>query len=405
MRYFFILNIVCFCFTGFSQLVGLESLNIKDSNAIFFNSTYDVHSTSVQNSFNSTIFRGGEITEADKTNILAKHKNLNRVGRELKGELIFSNLTSDFFKLKDYSWMYAVGYNSIFSGNYTKDLVNLALNGNATSLGDTMNFGGSSFQQMTYQTFGVGIQDKKTKSYLSLNVVNLQSHFNGRLDGDFYSSADTASLYLKVDGNLASTYKSKMSNGIGVALNFVLNIQIPLFINRNASFQLKISDFGVVRMNPLAQTKVDTVINFSGFEVSDLLGLQQVSLDKNKWMDTLNVKQDTISSWKMLPLMMQFSKILVSDSLAKYQTFFGVRSYPTLSYFPKIFAGVDYKINAHLFSGLQLSYGGFGGFRAGFYARIERKNMHLFVGSEDIYGLVSKNGFGQQVNLRLICGF
>lgn len=405
MRYFFFTIIVCFWFTGFSQLVGLESLNIKDSNSISFNSNYDVHSNSVQNSFNSKIFRGGEITEADKTSILAKHKNLNRIGREMKGELIFSNFTTDFFKLKDYSWMYSIGYNSIFSGNYTKDILNLALNGNATNLGDTMNFGNSTFQQMTYQTLGVGIQDKKTKSYLSLNVVNLQSHFYGRLDGDLFTSADTTSIYLKAKGDLVSSYKSKMSNGLGVALNFVLNIQVPLFINRSACFQLKVSDFGVVKMNPLAQTKVDTVINYNGFEINDLLRMQQLSMDKNKWMDTLNVKQDTISSWKMLPVMLQFSKILLTDSLAKYQTFFGVKSYPTLSYFPKIFAGIDYKINAHLFSGLQLSYGGFGGFRAGLYARIERKNMHLFVGSEDIYGLLSKNGFGQQVNLRLICGF
>jgi hypothetical protein len=405
MKFTILTLVLSFSFNVFCQLIGLENLSFKDSNALFFNANYDVHSTSVPNNIYSKIFNGGEITNEDKDLFLKKQVQLNRIGSELKSELIFSNLSSDFFKFKQYSWLYSVSYQSIFTGNYGKDLANLALNGNAQTLGDSLNFGPSRFQQMTYQTFGIGIQDKQTRSYLSLNLVNLQSYFNGQLDGDFFSSADSSSLYLRANGNLSSTHSSRFNKGLGVSVNFVLNIQVPLFVNRNACFQLKISDFGVVRMNSVAQTKMDTAFTFNGFEVNDLLNLQQLSLDQKKWMDTLNIVQDTISKWEMLPVMLQFSKVLLTDSLARYQTFFGIKSYPTLSYFPKIFAGIDYKLKPHFFSGLQLSYGGLGRFRAGLYLRLERERFNLFLGSEDVYGLVSKKGFGQQINLRMICRF
>lgn len=405
MRKFFIFFYVLISHSSFTQLLGLEALYLQDSNRLSLYANYDVHSTSIQNEINSKFFLGGTISDDDKINIMDKQKAFNRIGRELKSEVIFSNLSSTFFNLKSYSWMYAMSYQSIFSGNYSQDLLMLALNGNATTLGDTMNFGNTNMQQMTYQSFGVGIQDKKTRSYLSLHVVNLQSHFVGKLDGVFFTSADTSSIYLKTDGKLARTYRANLSNGLGLKLDLVLNINVPLFVNRNACFQLKISDFGFVKMSPLVQFKVDTTLNYDGFELNDLFRLQQLSIDQPTWMDTLNVKQDTLSQWAMLPVMLQFSKILVTDPLAKYQTFFGVRAYPSLSYFPKLFAGIDYKMNSYLFSGLQFSYGGFGGFRAGLYARMERKKMQLFVGSEDVFGLLSKKGFGQQVNLRLVCGF
>jgi hypothetical protein len=390
---------------GNCQVVGFEKITSKDSLRIDFSALYDVHSTAIRNEISRKLFRGGEITDENKTTILNQHKKLNRMGQEIRGDFSFVNLKSTVFKTKKYAWMYNIGYHSMFSGNYSKDMMQLALYGNSQSLGDTLHFNGSKFQHINYQFAGIGLMDKMSKSYLTLNVVNLQTQFAANLDGDFYSSSDSSSVYLRTNGDLNTTYKSKISNGIGLSLNFTLNIKVPLFEHKNTYFQIKVLDFGVVRMNSVNSYKVDTTLNYNGFDVNDLLHFQQVSLDKNIWMDTLNVKNDTLAKWAVLPVMLQFSKIIVFDSTARFQTFFGVKTYPSLSYFPKFFAGVDLKLNKYIFSGISLTYGGFGGFRAGIYTRIDYKKIAFHIGTEDFYGFVSKKGFGQNVNLRFLCEF
>jgi hypothetical protein len=405
MKYIYLIVSLCFFSKFYAQSMKFEPKISADSILFYFNNSYDVQTSSVNNELSSKIFRGGQINDQLKDENFDKHKELNRIGQEIRSELIFTNLKSDFFKNKNYSWIYNMGYNSIFSSNYSKDFVSLAMYGNSKTLGDSMSFNGSKFQNTNFQYFGAGIQDKKTRSYLTLNVVNLQNHFSANLDGDFYSSLDSTNLYINAIGDLSSTYRSKVSNEIGASINFCLNVEIPIFHNKNALFQLKVSDFGFARINSLSSFAIDTSLSFNGFEVSDLFRLNNSNLNNKNWMDTLNIKVDTASRWISLPVMLQFSKVLTNDSLSKIQTFFGLRAYPTLSYFPKFFGGVDFKLAKSFYSGVTLSYGGFGGFRAGTYIRIHTKHLFFNLGSEDVYGLVSKKGFGRNINLSLICNF
>jgi hypothetical protein len=85
----------------------------------------------------------------------------------------------------------------------------------------------------------------------------------------------------------------------------------------------------------------------------------------------------------------------------RLQGFFGVRLYTISTYAPLVFGGAHLRANSWLSIGLNASYGGFARFRTGFYAQSSFKSMTIALASEDVIGLVSNQGKGKSVVLRL----
>jgi hypothetical protein len=69
-----------------------------------------------------------------------------------------------------------------------------------------------------------------------------------------------------------------------------------------------------------------------------------------------------------------------------------------------IYAGAQIKVNTVSF-GVNVSYGGFTGFRAGYYSQFNFKKFNLGVGLEDVYGTLSKKGYGDSFIFRFRCAF
>ncbi len=371
-------------------------------------SSHDIQTSSINNTFSSKLIKGGLINDDLIQSNFDKHKTINHLGREFTNNLAVTiqNPFKKIEKLNSLDLLFEAGYSSIVSGVYSKDLFGLVFKGNQNYIGDTADFSGTNFQYIDFQNIGIGFSHKKTKSSFSINYVNVQNY----LLSDFsvatvFFAEDSSQIDLDLNGDLNSTYSQKFNKGSGVSLNFKANIEVPWKDDSKAFFQFQVQNFGFAKVENILRYRIDTTISYSGFNVDNLINLNTNYLENNLWQDTLNIKQDTISSWIMLPAMIQFGKVLNANSTYKLQSFFGIKMYPSLKYTPKIYAGIDYLISKNFHAGLSTSYGGFGNFRVGIYVNYASKKINFGIGTEDLYGLISKKGFGQAVNIRLNYAF
>jgi hypothetical protein len=390
-------------FLSFSVNAQLVLPTVLDSSeqkyALSLRSSHDIQASAIQQEFVSKFIRGGEISDAMIQSNLGNHKEINRLGREFTNELKFVS-PLPFLKTKEFNLLVECNYSSLFSANYSQDLFRLAFTGNQDFIGDTANFSGTNFKFIDFQTFGLGLSHKKTKSIISLNAVNVQNYLSSQIsDGELIFAGDSSALELNLAGDFNSTFSQKFNKGFGLALNFNLNISVPWKDESTAFFQFQVRNLGFAKVQQVNRIQLDTTLNYKGFTLEELVNFDQSVFEGSNWQDTLNVKQDTVSSFIFLPVMIQFGKVLKTDFDKKIQSFFGVKMYPSLNYVPKVYAGLDYKIKSRFHAGISAAYGGFGNLRAGIYANYASEKMNIGIGTEDFYGLISKKGFGQMVGI------
>lgn len=371
---------------------------------IGLNSSHDIQTTSISLKFANTLLKGGELTEDFTSKTLAKQNDINRIGREFSNELYFADYQFTPFKQNKYGLFAEIGYQSLSSGIYSQDLFEMVFKGNQNFIGDSAQFSGTGFKHYDFQNIGLGLIDKKTKSFLTLNFINLQNYAAGiATKGSYFMSPDSTEVDLALNAQSLNTYGTNFTKGMGIALNLTLNFEVPWRNEKTAIFQFKIKNFGAVKVNKLNSYEVDTNMAFSGFKFEDFLTNNSTDLSSISWLDTLNVRTDTISEMIVLPALIQFGKVLDKNFTGKTQSFFGIKLYPSLNYVPKLYLGFDYKATNEFHIGATGTYGGFGVLRVGVYANYQTKKLDFGFGTEDIYGLISKNGFGQMLHLKLIC--
>jgi hypothetical protein len=397
----FLFAVVLFVnFYSFSQLILPNYLDTNEQKVYFsVRSSHDIQSSSLQLNMVSKLFRGGTISDQMINANSLNHNEINRVGREFTNEIKFiSDLP--FLQLKNWNLLSEMNYNSLFSASYSGDLFNFVFKGNKNFIGDTARFSGTSFNYIDYQTFGLGLSHKKTKSNFSLNLINVQNYLSSDFsDAELIFAQDSTNMSVNLDGELNSTFTQKFNNGLGLALNFTLNVSVPWKDENTAFFQFQVRNLGFAKINQINRYQVDTLISFAGFTLDELINFDQSLFEGSKWQDTLNVRQDTLSKLIFLPAMIQFGKVLRTDCEQNFQSFFGVKLYPSLNYVPKIYAGMDYRFKNNFHTGISFAYGGFGNFRAGFYSNYQTSKLNFGFGTEDLYGLISKNGFGQMLSI------
>lgn len=390
-----------------AQISLPESVNpLETGTLVEFRGNYDAQSSSLNNGFNSLLLNGGVITTADVDAVFSKQKSLNRLGRDYSAGIFVAPMKMKFFGREDFSWAFEGSFHSFLSANFSDDAFGLTFYGNSRYLGDSAVLDGTYFQTMTWQSVGAGFMHKKTKSYFTLNVANVSNSYNGLLnEGHLYSAADSTQLNLGVDGTVDYTYKYNFSQGIGVSANFAVNYFVPRKDNENIIFQLKVQQLGAVYLPDVVRNSADTTIQYDGFTFKELLGMSGRDYSNFNWYDTLQVKVDTLSVWKLLPTCIQISKILNTGLNQRFQAFYGVKVYPFIKYIPKVYVGLDAKLYKNFRAGASAAYGGFGNFRMGLYANYSSDKWYAGIGTEDVYGLLSKSGFGKMFNFRLVCVF
>lgn len=399
---------VCVSIAGRSQLLNpIQFDTTRIDHELIFNAGADYFSTSIYRDFGSKLVFGGVITNDLKANTFGHHNSINRVGLDLQSEIEFRNYAVNLFGNEKWGYLIKAGYYTIGSAAYSKDLFGMAFYGNEAYLDTTAEFSGSTVKYMSFQKIGFGVISKSRKSSITLNLVNVSNAFTGEVTtGELKQNADGSLVELTLDGSFKSTQSTSFSAGIGAAIDFDFKLPFNWIQGRKAFLQFQLKNLGVAYMHQgMQQYSADSTYNYSGFTVDQLVNNQTLYGDDFSLTDSLQIDSKRVKNWVALPILFQAGKIIDEHYTGKLQSFFGVRLYPTMLYSPLLYIGANYRPVSWVDLGFSGSFGGFGGFRTGFYSSFKTKFLHIGIGTEDVIGWVSKRGLGQSLNLRLRCKF
>jgi hypothetical protein len=363
-------------------------------------------STSVQNSFSRKWLFGGEITDEIKENTLEEHSLYNQIGGGYRLNIQYRSDQVLLDKHPNLGWMINVSNETHFSSEYAQGIFGLMFFGNERYLGTEANLSNSVGSFVDYITIGGGIHNKKTKSFVTLNVVLPRTYVDfSTNEGTLFTSENGDQIDLLLQGRLSRSSSPAYFQGLGGAISFDYNLPFgdPVGNNFSGTFRLSARNLGVYKLHKVDRTTVDAYTEFNGFSVEDLRTLFDDETASNPALsDSLNVIESTGSLWKLIPGFIQVGKVVEKNNDNKLQSFFGIRMYTSFLYRPLIYVGADYRPIENISFGAQGTYGGYGSFRLGMYANYSAERFSVGLGSEDLLGLILKNQFGQSLVLRLL---
>lgn len=396
------LGLVLLAGTSFAQEV-LPTVydTLIRSQEVIVSGVGEYSSTAIPNSFSSYFIRGGEIPDDEIDATLAGHQQLNRIGAWVQPELIYNNYNIRIFKKKEWGMQVKAGMLITGAGRYTDGLFGLAFDGNERYLGSTADLSNSVFRLVQAQKVGFGLIDVKSKSSVTLNVYGIRNYFSGYLNESWLQQDSSGSMaQLMLNGSVESAMSTTYFKGIGVGFdaNFIFKVRAG---DRPSFVQFQVQNLGVGFITtPVARYEMDTTLNYSGFEVADLVGDETVFNDGTKWDEEIGLKRDTVQSAVIaLPFTIQIAKIIDEHNTKLVQSFFGVKVYGQSGAIPLVFAGAQLRPADWFRFGASLSYGGYTGLRGGLYVQAVWDQFNVGLSTNNIVGMVSKSGYGQAYSL------
>jgi len=404
MRIIMLCLAVCIHFGLFAQniLPMVYDTNLR-SQEFVLSGGVDLSTTAIKNSLTRYFIRGGEIPEDVRQNSFDNHSSRDRVGAVIQPELTYINYNIKPFKSKDWGIQVKAGMNLVASGRYTQGLFGLTFLGNEQFLGSTVDLSNTNFSLFSGHKLGFGIIDAKTKSSVTLNVHGITSYANGYLDtANFYQSADGYDATINLSGSFETTSRSTYYKGIGVGIDadFILPIQMA---GKTSFIQFQVQNLGVGFLTDKRITySMDTSIQFSGFQINDLVGDNALLNQDRDVLDAIGLQRDTVTAKPIaLPFSIQIGKIVDEHKTQLLQSFFGMRMIYQKGSIPLLYAGMQVRATDYLRFGISGSYGGFAKFRAGLYCQAVFPKFNLGISTTNLIGIVAKSGLGQAYSLHL----
>ncbi len=376
--------------------------SLLQSNHLLVNGNLDVTGTSMRKEFVNTLAFGGTIDSEMKNRTLKSTHANNRIGAFGSGELTYVSGASSLFKSGKYSWLVKAGYYVVGNVNYTKDAFKLTFYGNSYLGADTANLTGTRISGMQFQKAGFGFYHKKTGSSLTLNVVNVQNQFGGYIrKGELSQDVNMDSISLRLNGDMTYSKGKEFSKGLGFAVDFDFYLKVP-WLKDSATFQFTVQNLGAAYMFK-SQTRYspDSTYRYSGFTLDQIKNSGNLFGDDFSLLDSLNVEKKQVKRWVMVPAYIQIMKLVDLASAKKLQSFFGIRFYPTIGIVPTGFVGLFYRFVPRVSVSANAAFGGSSIVRGGLMLGYHGDKVGIQLGTDDIYGLVSKRGFGQSALIRL----
>lgn len=376
--------------------------SLLETNRLNFSGNFDVTGTSMRKEFLNTLAFGGYIDSEMKDRTMKAHRANNRVGAFISGDISYVSGATSLFKSGKYSWLVKAGYYVVGNVNYTKDAFKMTFYGNSYLGADTANLTGTRISGMQFQKAGFGFYHRKTGSSLTLNLVNVQNQYGGYIrNGKWYQGADVDSINLRLNGDMTYSTGKDFSKGIGFAVDFDFYLKVP-WLKDSATFQFTVQNLGAAYMfKPQTRYFADSTYRFSGFTFDQIKHSGNMFGDDFSLLDSLNIQKKEVKRWVMVPAFIQISKLVDLESAKKLQSFFGIRFYPTIGIVPTGFAGLFYRFVPKVSVSANVAFGGSSIFRGGLMFGYHGNKLGIQLGTDDIYGLVSKKGFGQSALIRL----
>jgi hypothetical protein len=373
---------------------------------ILVNGQFDFLTTSLKNEISNTLLFGGYIDEGMKDRSLKKHKTVNFAGLASNNDITYFHNSDSLFHNPNLSWGVKAGYYAVGNVSYSKDAFGLVFYGNEPYLGDTAHFSRTKMNFTRFQKIGFGVRDKRMGSYVFLNLVNLQDAVQSVVrKGDLYQDTDGSEVKMKLAGEFDYTSGNSFSKGLGFSIDAAYRVKVPWVKETQTIFEVSANNLGIVfTNNSVTQYHVDSNYTFTGFELNQLFGSSSpFSRDDYSVLDSMGVSKDTMQRRSfILPGYIQAGKLVNFQGNQKWQSYFGLRLYPSLDILPQAYAGACYKPVAAFMISANASYGGFGFFNAGLNFTYIAPKLRITLGTDNAIGAVLASGYGKSFIIRSV---
>lgn len=348
-------------------------------------------STSIRNEFSRKFLFGGEIDKPLAEKVLSQQKDYNRIGGgyRIRGE--YRAKKQVFKSLPNWSWMIDFTNEAHFSAEFTDELIGLGFVGNEIYLGERVTVAGTAVRFDQFLTAGGGLHNRKTKSFVTLNLVLPQNFLDIDVTRGYFGFSEWGdNVTAEVEADIYRGNPSVYFKGVGAAVNFDFNFPFGNPETFNGIIGLTARNLGFYSIHQSAISKVRTNQDFSGFSIEEVIS----SGAFDDFIDSLGHHKSAKTVYRMMPGFFQIGKLVSANHPNKVQSFFGIRMYSTKGYKPLVYAGVHYQPVQKFSVGVQGAYGGYANFRLGLYLNYTNEYFVVSVGSEDILGMVSKSHYG-----------
>ncbi len=295
----------------------------------------------------------------------------------------------------------SVSYADVMGLRYADDLYSVTFFGNARYEDRVAELGPASLEQVRYQTFGFGIEDKASRSYFMIQLVNGQRLTGATIrQADLFTGTDGRYLRLDLDGAFAQsdTAGNMFSNGVGLAISAEVDHAF-MFCRRPAQFIIGMNDLGAIAWNGNSlRVPKDSTIRYDGVRVENVIDLEGLVVGQDGLQDTLGLGYERGGFLRPLPAR-AFARLRVevTDRIGITAQVEG-RALP--GFLPRATIAGDHRFGRNERVRAEASAGGFGGWRVG--AAWEHrfcKALRTTVALENALGMVSTNARGKSLSL------
>lgn len=361
----------------------------------------DIYSSSLENIFINKLLFGGEITSNEIQQQHISQRINNSIAAEGNAELEYRNYA--LFPKKKWGLLLKSSVNTINSLRYTKDLFGLLFAGNGAFLGKPLQINPSSIQSISYLKFGIGFIHKTTKSNFSLNVFKIENYISSTIDyGALYVNDSSNLTLLDITGTSTSYFPSSKRSNFGVGIDFDLKIPITTFTDKIIQINLIAKNFGLgILSNDVHFYSVDTNYIFQGLSIDQLSPIVSGKQTSQKTLQDLTIYSSNKIRFTPLLGYIQVEKMNSMESKSRFQSIFGVRMYPSLSYIPYLYGGIQVRCTDKIWLGIHENYGITNTLRTGIYLKINTPSLGFCLGTENLLDTFRSTGKGHSFQCKL----
>ena len=355
-------------------------LNAGYRSTISVTGLFDHNANSVYNELPLAILRG-EYLDRDlrQRSSDALRTRSNSVGEVIQARLQWTGAAC-WGRYSNWRPVLSIAHHDQLGLSFTADQFDLAFFGNAAFEGRTAALSPSGYEQVRYQTVGVGLRHAANGSYLRLDLVRGLAMAAVNVDyASLYTGEDGQVLRSALLGDHVASdtagYDLGRTNGLGAAFSGRWS-----FTTRPAAkirFSIGVEDLGFVAWNDRSVAiRKDTLIRYEGLRVYDLFALDAVIVNESTVLDTFGLRYEHGPVTRLLPFRVFADVMIPLNEQWRLTVLAEHRHLP--GYLPQLTAQASRVLGRRTMGGAALGYGGFGGLRAGLSMK-RRIGEHLLI--------------------------
>ncbi|MBL7950975.1 MAG: hypothetical protein JNM62_04590 [Flavobacteriales bacterium] len=340
-------------------------------NTVSLKGLFDYNANTVLNELPLALYRGGHVgRDLRQRSAEALREKGNSVGYVIEGSATWTGAAC-WSQLPGWRPLVSLGYHDLAGSSFTEDAYALTFFGNAAYEGRTAVLGPSAFERTRYETFGGGMIDQRSGSFVQMHLVRGRSFTDLNVEwATLFTGEDGRVLRSALLGDLMASDTSgsgwDRTNGLGAAFSarwaFTTNGERPLRIG------LGVDDLGFIAWNGnTVRLDQDTLIRYEGWHVDDLFGLDAVIINEETVLDTLGLRYDHGSATRLMPFRVYADATM--DMCERWRLSLAVDHRHLPGYIPQLTALASRTMGQRTMVGANVSYGGFGTLRVGFAAK------------------------------------